>query len=205
MSGDHVTLRIPKKFIFSLVALLIPAAFVGGLAIGGGNSTSSPDTVPATTLAPEETSTTSSVPTSVAAKKITTTTTATKKKKSTPVATTTTTTTLAPKLGITGSYEDNCPEPNVAVPNAGRVAGNITIKWQSTAAVKVTLRVFHGADKLYDAPVNDLVGQMSFARTCNNQKLADGSFNGKPLVVTYLLSAYDAADVLASTNGSGQF
>ncbi len=204
MSGDHVTLRIPKKFIFSLVALLIPAAFVGGLAIGGGNSTSSPDTVPATTLAPEETSTTSSVPTSVAAKKITTTTTATKKKKSTPVATTTTTT-LAPKLGITGSYEDNCPEPNVAVPNAGRVAGNITIKWQSTAAVKVTLRVFHGADKLYDAPVNDLVGQMSFARTCNNQKLADGSFNGKPLVVTYLLSAYDAADVLASTNGSGQF
>lgn len=199
MSGDHVTLRIPKKFIFALVALLIPAAFAGGLALGGSDSSSAPDTVPATTLVPEETTTTSSsVPTSVAAKKVTTTTTAKKKKKSVPA---TTTTTLAPVLGITATYEDNCPAPGVN----NRVMGTFIIKWQSTAATKVTLRVFHGADKLIDAQVNDLSGQMSFNRQCNNIKLADGSFNGNPLVVTYLATAYDAAGTLSSARGEDWF
>lgn len=204
MSGDHVTLRIPKKAIFATVALLIPVAFAGGIVIGGRDSSTGPDTIAPTSVVMETSSTSSSVPTSVASKSVTTTTTAKKKKKSAPA--TTTTTTLAPKLGITGTYEDNCPAPNLANPNAGRVPGTITIKWQSTAATKVTLRVFHGADKLYDGQVNELSGQMAFEnKTCNNVRLADGSYNGKPLVVTYLLSAYDAAGTLFSANGEGQF
>ena len=206
MSGDHVTLRIPKKALFTAAALLIPIAFIGGIAVGGQGSSTAPETIPSSTVVETTSTTTSTVPVSAAAKSVTTTTIAKKKKKSAPA---TTTTTLPPKLGITASYEDNCPAPNAANPAAAQLPGTITVKWQSTAATRVTLKISHGADKLFDGQVNDLSGQMSFPnRTCNNvYKFVNGQkvYTGQPLTVTYQLAAYDTAGTLSSTNGEGQF
>ena len=201
MSSDHLTIRIPKRLLVGLLVLLVPAAFGAGIALGGrdnGAVVAPTTTIAATTTSLESTTLpapTTTVPVQKSNSKAVTTTVA--KKKKAAAATTTTT----EKLGVTATYADTCPAPGVN----NRVQGTMTITWTSTRAVRASVRISHGSERIYDEIDADASGTLSFVRTCNNQKTATGAFNGNTLVVSYTITVYAADGTTAGTVGEGQF
>lgn len=190
MSNDHVTLRIPKWALTAMLVLLIPAAFATGMAVGRGQGDR--DVAADTTIAPDSTAapvTTTSVPPSTTAVRRTTTTTAAKKKPKAPAA--------PKKPTISATYSDNCPAPGIN----NRVAGTMIIKWTSTNADHVSVRVDHGADGVYQESDNPTSGEVRINRTCNNMKTANGTYPGTPLTVTFSVTAVAADGTLAGYNG----
>lgn len=177
MSGSHVTIRVPR-WTLTLLALVI----LGAVAFWAGR----------TTLAPTADVTTSGVVAST-----------------TPDGTTSTTPTTVPdprqpagggtpepaSLDASISVTDTCPA-------AGRVPGTLTVTWATTSAERIEIRLSHGADILMNnAVVVRSRGSRTFERTCNNQKLADGTYNGRPLTVTYSILVTGADGVTASDRG----
>lgn len=201
MSSDHLTIRIPKRLLVGLLVLLVPAAFGAGIALGGrdnGAVVAPTTTIAATTTSLESTTLpapTTTVPVQKSNAKVVTTTVA--KKKKAAAATTTTT----EKLGVTATYADTCPAPGVN----NRVQGTMTITWTSTKAVRASVRISHGSERIYDEIDADASGTLSFARTCNNQKTANGTFNGNTLVVSYTITVHAADGTTTGTVGEGQF
>lgn len=201
MSSDHLTIRIPKRLLVGLLVLLVPAAFGAGIALGGrdnGALVAPTTTIAATTTSLESTTLpapTTTVPVQKSNAKVVTTTVA--KKKKAAAATTTTT----EKLGVTATYADTCPAPGVN----NRVQGTMTITWTSTKAVRASVRISHGSERIYDEIDADASGTLSFARTCNNQKTANGTFNGNTLVVSYTITVHAADGTTTGTVGEGQF
>lgn len=189
MSADHVTLRIPKRALLITAALvLVPGAFVAGLAVGGDDSTSvlSDTTVPAMSSTTFDT-----IPaTSTTAKPTPTPTTVAKKKAAT--------TTTAP-IAVTVTYTDDCPPANTA---NNRVNGTMTVTWKSTSAVAATLEIMHGADFDYSESNHPASGTYTTVRMCNNVRLADGSYPGRPLTVVYRVTVRDAAGKTAVAGGN---
>lgn len=187
MSNDHVTLRIPKWTFTALLVLLIPAAFATGMAVGRGQGDRD---VPAdTTIVSDSTTTTTSVPPATTTVKRTTTTTVAKKKAKAPA--------VPKKPTISATYSDNCPAPGIN----NRVAGTMIIKWTSTNADHVSVRVDHGADGVYQESDNPTSGEVRINRTCNNMKTANGTYPGTPLTVTFNVTAVAADGTLAGYNG----
>ena len=202
MSSDHLTIRIPKRLLVGLLVLLVPAAFGAGIALGGrdnGAVVAPTTTIAATTTSPVSTTLaapTTTVPVQKSNANAVTTTVAKKKKKAAAATTTTT-----EKLGVTATYADTCPAPGVN----NRVQGTMTITWTSTRAVRASVRISHGSERIYDEIDADASGTLSFVRTCNNQKTATGAFNGSTLVVSYTITVYAADGTTAGTVGEGQF
>ena len=193
MADDHITLRISKKLI-ALIAfgVLVPAAFVAGLAVSGGNSQSAQTTTVAstttvvaiapdtTTLAPTTTVKKSSTPTTV------------KKKPAT--------TTIPAPLSVTASYSDNCPAPGLA--NAG-VMGKMTITWTSTSAVRAKIQIQHGSQFGFTDDNETPSGSVTIDRPCNDAIGATGAKTGNPLTVIYRITAYSADGSEKMTGNSG--
>ena len=194
MADDHITLRISKKLV-ALIAfgVLIPAAFVAGLAVSGGNSQSAPTTTVAstTTVAAITPETTTLAPTTTVKKSSTPTT--VKKKPAT------TTTTPAP-LSVTASYSDNCPAPGL--PNAG-VMGKMTITWTSTSAVRAKIQIQHGSQFGFTDDNETPSGSVTIDRPCNDAIGATGAKTGNPLTVIYRITAYSADGSEKMTGNSG--
>ncbi len=197
MPSDHVTLRISKRALLITAALvLVPGAFVAGLAVGGDDSASvavdstSPivassttvDTVPVTSTTVSSTSSKKSTATTVAKKKV--------------AATTTTTT---EPIAVTVSYTDNCPPANTA---NNRVNGIMKITWKSTSAIAATLEITHGSDFDYYESNHEASGSYITVRMCNNVRLADGSYPGRPLTVVYRVTARNADGKTAIAGGN---
>lgn len=195
MSGDHVTLRIPKKVLGLAVVLLIPGAFVAGIALGGGSSESSPVSVASTTLPPATTieSTTTTVATSVAAQKVTTT--LAKKKKKVVVQATTSTVPPAPSLS--GVYSDNCPAPGIQNKS---VAGTGSFTWKSTSVIWVDITINQGNKQLFAKFGEVPNGQSSFPGICNDVVDAAGNKTGQPYTVIWKMTGHtsDGKTVFAS-------
>lgn len=190
MADDHITLRISKKLV-GLVAfgVLVPAAFVAGIAVSGGDSdTASTTTVaPTTTIAIATPETTVLSPTTTVKKSSTPT---TVKKK--PVATT-----VPAPLSVKASYADNCPAPVPA--NAG-VMGKMTITWTSTSAVRTYLEVQHGSTYSFQDDVTGTIFQVDLP--CNNVRLVNGTYPGTPLTVAYRITVYGANGEKAQDGGT---
>jgi hypothetical protein len=188
MSSDHITVRISKRALLTITAaLLIPGAFVAGLAMGGDDGTS---VVADSTLVATSTTTLDTLPTTSTTVKTTATTVAKKKK--------TTTTTTAP-ISVTVTYTDDCPPANTA---NNRVNGTMTVTWKSTSAIAATLEIMHGADFDYSESNHPASGTYTTVRMCNNVRLADGSYPGRPLTVVYRVTVRDAAGKTAVAGGN---
>jgi hypothetical protein len=194
MPSDHITVRISKRALLVVAAaVLVPGAFVAGLVIGGDNNTNVAADSTVVTLAATSTTTDDSLAATSTTAKSTSTTVAKKKK----VAATTTTTT-AP-IAVTVSYSDNCPPANTA---NNRVNGTMTITWKSTSATAATLEIMHGADFDYSESNHPASGSYTTIRQCNNVRLADGSYPGRPLTVVYRVTVRDAAGKTAVAGGN---
>lgn len=190
MASDHITLRISKRVLIgAAIAVLVPGAFVAGVSVGGSDDSSG---AADTTLVVTSTTGSSIVATTTTVKKSTPTTVAKKKK----VAATTTTT---KPIAVTVTYSDNCPPANTA---NNRTMGTMRISWTSVSAIAATLEIVHGADFDYFESNHEPSSTYITVRQCNNVKLADGSYPGRPLTVVYRVTVRDAAGKTAIAGGT---
>lgn len=142
MSGDHVTVRIPKRaFRAAGVLLVAGGAFWAGTVIsddagrvGGVATTTTTATATSTTLAIATTTTEKPAPKPA---------------------------TKPPVLAASIMVKDDCPV-------AAQVQGTLTVTWTTSAAVDVEVRLMHGADMLID-PTEDVAksATKTFRRPCN--------------------------------------